>query len=140
MNENLIPALAAATYIACLQLADQHLASNRDDAGEGAQFPHCLGCDDRVADYPDIFSLLADCVDDPATAEVLRLGPGLVRDLALAAGPAANGIIINSNRRLLTFLRAGDADAAEHEMDRYIRCLSLMSRLARGYRQPPVPP
>ena len=54
-----------------------------------------------------------------------------VRDLASAAGPLADGIISNSNRRLLAHLRAGDADAAEQEVEKLLRCLHMMWRLAR---------
>jgi hypothetical protein len=70
---------------------------------------------------------------------VLRMGPRIVRELASTAGPAADGIITNSNRRLLAHLRAADADAAEHEMDRLLRCLHLMWRLARCSRHTAQP-
>jgi hypothetical protein len=115
MYEELIPALATATRIACLRL-DGRPAGNTADA--------------------EIFSLLAGSVQDPAVAGVLGLGPQIVRDLASVAGPAADGIITNSSRRLLAHLRAADADAAEYEMDRFLRCLHVLWRLARSSARP----
>jgi hypothetical protein len=40
-------------------------------------------------------------------------------------------MIISSRRRLLAHLRAGDADAAEREMEANLRVLHFMWRLAR---------
>jgi DNA-binding FadR family transcriptional regulator len=114
--EELIPALATATRIACLRLTD---------------------AEPEVTADAEIFALLAESVRDPGMAGVLRLGPAIVRDLALTVGPNADGIISNSNRRLLAHLRAADADAAGYEMERFLRCLHLMWRLARGSREPP---
>jgi hypothetical protein len=111
MYDELIPALATAARIACLRPAGW-------EAGATAE--------------PDIFSLLAESAPDPGVAGVLRMGPRIVRDLASAAGPAADGIISNSSRRLLAHLRAADGEAAEQEMERLLRCLHLMWRLARG--------
>jgi hypothetical protein len=111
MYDELIPALATATRIACLRQAN--------------------GEPEGAADA-EIFTLLAASVPDPGVAGVLRLGPRIVHDLASAAGPAADGIISNSSRRLLAHLRAADGEAAEQEMERLLRCLQLMWRLARG--------
>jgi hypothetical protein len=115
MYEELIPALATATRIACLRLNGRQ----PEDAADA-----------------EIFGLLAGAVQDPAVAGVLRLGPQIVRDLASVAGPAADGIITNSNRRLLRHLRAADADAAEYEMERFLRCLHVLWRLARPSARP----
>jgi hypothetical protein len=79
-----------------------------------------------------VFALLAADVDGPAAARVLILGAGVVRDLALAGGPAADGVITASNRRLLAHLRARNADAAEREVERQLKCLHFMWRLARS--------
>ena len=110
MYEDLIPAIATATRIACLQ-------------------PEVRGA--AAAGDAEIFGLLAESAPDPGVAGVLRLGANIVGDLASAAGPLADGIISNSNRRLLAHLRAGDADAAEQEMEKLLRCLHMMWRLAR---------
>ena len=73
----------------------------------------------------------ADAVDDPAAAVVPRQGITVVRDLALTAGPAADGMITSSHRRPLAHLPAADPDAAEHEMERLLRCMHYMWRLSR---------
>ena len=46
-------------------------------------------------------------------------------------GPATNGMITSSRRRLLGHLRAGDADGAALEMENHLRVLHYMWRLAR---------
>jgi DNA-binding FadR family transcriptional regulator len=110
MYEDLIPAIATATRIACLRPEAQEAAGAAD---------------------AEIFGLLAESAPDPGVAGVLSLGTSIVRELASAAGPLADGIISNSNRRLLAHLHAGDADAAEQEVEKLLRCLHMMWRLAR---------
>jgi DNA-binding GntR family transcriptional regulator len=43
---------------------------------------------------------------------------------------AADGIIVSSRRPLLAHLRAGDGDAAAVEMERHLRSLLYMRRVA----------
>ena len=114
MYEDLIPAIATATRIACL----------RPEAREAAE---AAGAADA-----EIFCLLAESAADSGVAGVLRLGGSMVRDLAAAAGPLADGIIGNANRRVLAHVRAGDADAAEREVEKLLHCLHVMWRLARA--------
>jgi DNA-binding GntR family transcriptional regulator len=47
----------------------------------------------------------------------------------LAVGRTADGMIVNS-RRLLAHMRAGDGDAAALEMERHLRVLLYMRRVA----------
>jgi hypothetical protein len=119
--EELIPALVTATRIACLRLDTAPGPAAEAAAGPGAE--------------TEVFTWLAACAPDPGVARVLMLGPRIVGGLAATAGPAADGIIRNSSRRLLEHLGAGDADAAEHEMERLLRCLHFMGRLAHGSRR-----
>jgi hypothetical protein len=65
---------------------------------------------------------------------VLSLGAGIVRDLAITSGPAADGIINNSYRRLLARLRVRDANAAELEMEELLKCLHTMWHLTGSAR------
>ena len=125
----MIPALATATRIACLRLTSQHISAIENTVEQGASLPRRPGWEQKAAAHAQIFSLLAQAVDDQAVARVLTLGTEIVRDLAIAVGPAADGIIINSRRRLLAGLRARDAEAAEHEMEKHLRCLHSMWRL-----------
>jgi DNA-binding FadR family transcriptional regulator len=113
--EDLIPAIATATRIVCLQPTTRQAAAT------------------TITDA-EIFGLLAESAGEPGVAGVLRLGTRVVRELASGVGPAADGIIANSNRRLLAHLRTGDADAAEAEVERLLRCLHVMWRLARAER------
>ena len=125
----MIPALATATRIACLRLTSQHISAIEDAVEQGASLPRRPGWEQKAAAHAEIFSLLAQAVDDQAVARLLTLGSDIVRDLAITAGPAADGVIISSRRRLLDGLRARDAEAAEHEMEKHLRCLHFMWRL-----------
>jgi hypothetical protein len=48
----------------------------------------------------------------------------------IGAGPAANGIVTNSRKRMLAHLRAGDAEQAALELEEHLRILHFMGRLA----------
>jgi DNA-binding GntR family transcriptional regulator len=64
-----------------------------------------------------------------------ELSAGQVRQAVAAVvrafGRAADGMTVSSRRRLLAHLRAGDGDAAALEMERHLRSLLYMRRLAR---------
>jgi hypothetical protein len=60
-------------------------------------------------------SLLAEVVDDPMLAPLLTGGAAYVREVMLAVGRAADGMIVSSRRRLLEHLRAGDSEGAALE-------------------------
>lgn len=122
MYEDLIPAIATATRIVCLRPEARKAAA----AAEAAD--------------AEVFALLAESAGESGVAGVLRLGSSMVRDLAAAAGPLADGIITNSNRRLAAHVRAGDADAAELEVEKLLRCLHLMWRLARADKRAALTP
>jgi len=63
-------------------------------------------------------------------SQVLNSGAGFAHHLMVAAGPAADGMIASSRRRLLTYLSAGDADGAASEMESHLRVLNFTRRLA----------
>jgi hypothetical protein len=73
--------------------------------------------DCKAAAHAEIFSLLADIVDDPALALVPRSAAGSAHELMLAVGLAADGMIANSRRRLLAYMGAGDIEGAALEME-----------------------
>ena len=83
----------------------------------------------HLAAHAEIFSLLADVVDDPLLAPLLTGGAGHLREVMLAVGRAADGMIVSSRRRL-AHLRAGDGEGAALEMERHLRGLLYMWRLA----------
>jgi len=88
--------------------------------------------DCKAAAHAEIFSPLADIVDDPALALVLRSAAGSAHELMLAVGLAADGMIANSRRRLLAYIGAGDIEGAALEMEKHLRTLLFMCRLARS--------
>jgi hypothetical protein len=62
-------------------------------------------------------------------------GTAHVREVMLAVGWTADGMIVSSRRRLLAHLRTGDGDAAALEMERHLRSLLYMWRPARPGNQ-----
>ena len=84
----------------------------------------------QAAAHAEIFSLLADVVDDALLAGLLTGGAANVREVMLAVGRAADGMIVSSRRRLLAHMRVGDGDGAALEIERHLRGLLYMWRLA----------
>jgi hypothetical protein len=91
--------------------------------------------DRKAGAHAEIFRLLADLVDDPLLAPVLTGATGYMRELMLAVGRAADGMIVSSRRRLLVHLRAGDGEGAALEMERHLRVLVYMWRVTRPGNQ-----
>jgi DNA-binding FadR family transcriptional regulator len=80
-----------------------------------------------------MFGLLADVIADrPGPAMFLNAAVGAIHDLMVTVGPAADGIVLSSRRRLLEAIRAGDADGAAAEMEQNLRRLRFMWRLSGG--------
>jgi len=75
---------------------------------------------------------LANVTDQPRIGPVLDDGARLSYELMLAAGRNADGMVISSRRQLLRYLSAGDADKAAVEMEKHLRTLQFMWRLAGG--------
>jgi hypothetical protein len=84
----------------------------------------------KAAGHAEIFSLLAGVVDDPLLAPLLTEAAADVREVMLAVGRAADGMIVSSRRRLLAQLRAGDGEGAALEMEGHLPGLLYMWRLA----------
>jgi DNA-binding FadR family transcriptional regulator len=70
--------------------------------------------------------------DRPVPAPFLNRAVEAMHDPMVIVGPAADGIILSSRRRLLDLIRAGDADGAAAEMEQHLRRLHFMWRLARN--------
>ena len=88
----------------------------------------------------ELIGLLGDVTGDAALIRASGLAAAWSYDLAIAAGPRADKIILSSRRRLLCHLGAGNADAAVRELEVHLRVLSFMERLSRGTRPKPTPP
>lgn len=130
MEEGLIQAQAMAARIACARMTVPHLAELHDSVERACGLAARSEWDRKVAAHAEIFRLLADVVDDPLLAPLLTGGAGQVRELMLAVGRAADGMIVSSRRRLLVHLCAGDGEGAALEMAKHLRVLLYMWRLA----------
>ena len=129
MDDELIRWCALATRAACSRMTAQNLKALQDSVGQARCLPARL-CWDRKA-TAQIYNLLADVIADrPGPAMFLSTTAGASHDLMITIGPAADGIILSSRRRLLELIRAGDADGAAAEMEQHLRRLHFMGRLA----------
>jgi DNA-binding GntR family transcriptional regulator len=130
MEEGMIQAQAMAARIACARMTMLHLIELHASVERACGLAARSQWDRKAAAHAEIFRLLADVVDDPLLVPLLTGGAGYMRELMLAVGRAADGMIVSSRRRLLVRLRAGDGDGAALEMERHLRVLLYMWRLA----------
>jgi DNA-binding GntR family transcriptional regulator len=130
MEEGMIQAQAMAARIACARMTMLHLTALHDSVERACCLAGRSQWDRKAAAHAEIFRLLADVVDDPLLAPLLTRGAGYVRELMLEVGRAADGMIVSSRRRLLAYMRAGDGEGAALEMERHLRGLLYMWRLA----------
>jgi DNA-binding GntR family transcriptional regulator len=138
MHEQLIQQLATATQDACARILSARIADLRASLEQACAVPPEFGWERKVAAHADFFNALADAAADPRLAPLFGQGAGFAYDLMITVGRAADGIVVNSRRRMLAHLRAGDADAAALEMERHLRTLQFMVRLSipPGQRNP----
>jgi DNA-binding GntR family transcriptional regulator len=136
MEEGMIQAQAMAARIACARMTVLHLTELHDSVERACGLAARSQWDSKAAAHAEMFSLLADVVDDPLLAPLLTGGAGYMRELMLTVGRAADGMVVSSRRRLLAHLRAGDGEGAAREMERHLRVLFFMWRLALPGGQP----
>jgi hypothetical protein len=149
--DELIRVQAMAARAACQRITAPTLKLLLDSVDRACCLPARPGWEVKAAAHAEIFHLLADVAGGPAAAgrpgghgaygaqEVQGAHGAQVRligDLMLTVGPAANGMITSSRRRLLARLRAGDAEGAALEMEDHLRALHYMWRLAHRPAQP----
>lgn len=133
MEDELIRWCALATRAACSRMTPPQLKALQDSVGQVRSLPARFAWDRKATAHAQVFNLLADVITDrPVPALLLDGVVGAVHDLMVTVGPAADGIILASRRRLLDLIRAGDADGAEAEMEQHLRRLHFMGRLARS--------
>jgi len=133
--EGMIQAQAMAARIACARMTMLHLTALHDSVERACGLAAGSQWDRKAAAHAEMFRLLADVVDDPLLAPLLTGGAGYMRELMLAVGRAADGMIVSS-RRLLAHLRVGDGEPAALEMERHLRVLLFRRRLALPGGQP----
>ncbi len=133
MDDELIRWCTLATRAACSRMTAQHLTALQDSVGHARTLPARFAWDRKATAHAQIFNLLADVITDrPVPALLLNRAVGAIHDLMLTVGPAADGIVLSSRRRLLDLIRAGDADGAAAEMEQHLRRLHFMWRLSRS--------
>ena len=133
MDDELIRWCALATRAACSRMTAQHLKALQDSVGQARTLPARFAWDRKATAHAQILNLLADVITDhPVPALLLNRAVGAIHDLMLTVGPAADGIVLSSRRRLLDLIRAGDADGAAAEMEQHLRRLHFMWRLSRS--------
>src|SRR5689334_18343551 len=123
MEERMIQAQVMAARLACARMTAWHLGVLQDSVERACGVAGGSGWDGRAAAHAEIFGLLADVADDPVLAPMLRGGAGYVRELMVAVGRVADGMVVSSRRRLLAHLRAGDGEGAALETERHLRVL-----------------
>lgn len=132
MDDELIRWCAVATRAACARMTAQHLRALQDSVRQARCLPARFAWDRKVTAHAEVFNLLASVITDrPVPAVILNQVAGAIHELMITVGPAADGIILSSRRRLLDLIRAGDADGAAAEMEQHLRRLHVMGRLAQ---------
>jgi GntR family transcriptional regulator, transcriptional repressor for pyruvate dehydrogenase complex len=130
MEEGTIQAQAMAARIACARMTMLHLTELHNSVERACCLTARSQWDRKAAAHAEIFRLLADVVDDPLLAPQLTGGVASVREVMLAVGHAEDGMVVSSRRRLLAHLRTGDGEGAALEMEKHLRVLLYMRRLA----------
>jgi DNA-binding GntR family transcriptional regulator len=130
MHEELIGLMTAAARAACTGLTSPRLAVLQASVDQACAIPAALSWDRKAGAHAEFLNALADADSDPWLAPALSSGAGLAYDLMIAAGRVADSIVINSRKRMLDHLRAGNTDAAALEMENHLKVLSFMGRLA----------
>jgi DNA-binding GntR family transcriptional regulator len=131
MEEAMIQAQAMAARAACARMTALHLSALHDSVERASCLAARSQWDRKATAHAEIFDLLADVADDPTLAPLLKGGAAYVRELMLAVGRAADGMIVSSRRRLLAHMGTGDWEGAALEIERHLRCLHFMWRLTR---------
>ena len=117
----MIQAQAMAARLACARMTMVHLTELHDSVERACGLAGRSQWGRKTAVHAEIFSLLADLVDDPLLAPLLTGRAGYVREMMLVVGRAADGMIVSSRRRLLAHMRGGDGEGAALEMERRLR-------------------
>jgi FCD domain-containing protein len=127
-----ISLLSDATHIACRRMTPQHLNALHASVDQASCLPARPDWGRKAIAHLELFTILGDVTGDSDLAGLVSSAAGRLHDQAMTVGPAADGIILSSRRRLLRQLTAWDADGAALEMERHLERLHFMERLAGG--------
>ena len=125
---------ATAARVAWHQLTELTVMAVCESVERAVSLPARPEWERKAAAHAELFDLIAAASDTPSVATTLLC------DLMLRVGPGADGLITNSRRRLIAYLRARDLEGAAREMETHLRVLDFMGRLARGHVDRPHPP
>jgi GntR family transcriptional regulator, transcriptional repressor for pyruvate dehydrogenase complex len=126
MEDAMIPLLSAATRIACRQMTPQHLNALHDSVEQASCLSARQDWERKATAHAELFTMLGDLTGDCDLARLVSSATERLQDLFMMVGPAADGIILSSRRRLLRELRAWDADGAAREVERHLGVLHFI--------------
>lgn len=130
MHEQLIQLVTTAVSIVGARMPPRCLADLGASLDKACAVPVESGWERKATAHAEFFNALADAAADPQLAPVFGQGAGFAYDRMITDGRAADGIVINSRKRMLAALHAGDVDAAALAMEKHLRTLHFMGRLA----------
>ena len=130
-QDAMISLLSAATRIACRQMTPQHLNALHASVERASGLSARYDWERKVTAHAELFTMLGDVTGDRDLARLVSSAAGRLQDLVMTVGPAADGMIMSSRRRLLRELSAWDADGAAREVERHLGGLHYMGRVAR---------
>ncbi len=128
----MISALSAATRIACMQMTPQQLDALHASVELASGLSARPDWGPKATAHAELFNVLGGLAGDGDLAGLVSSAAGRLHGLVQELGPAADGIILSSRRRLLRQLGAWDADGAVREIEQHLKCLHFMGRLAGG--------
>jgi GntR family transcriptional regulator, transcriptional repressor for pyruvate dehydrogenase complex len=131
-EDAMISLLPAATRIACRQMTQQHLNALHASVEQASCLSARHDWERKATAHAELFTILGDLTGDGDLAQLVSSAAGRLQDLVMTLGPAADGIILSSRRRLLRELRAWDADGAAREVERHLGGLHYVGRVACG--------
>jgi DNA-binding GntR family transcriptional regulator len=137
-EDAMISLLSAATRIACRQMTPQHLNALHASVEQASCLSARHDWERKATAHAELFTILGDLTGDRDLAQLVTSAAGRLQDLVMTVGPAADGIILSSRRRLLRELRAWDADGAAREVERHLGGLHYMGRVAGGAGSPAI--
>jgi hypothetical protein len=131
-DEQLIQLMAAIVRSGCERMTAAQFAAVTASVTQAESLPARPWWDKKAVAHAETIALLGVITGDPALTRVAGLAAGWIYDLAMAAGVAADGVILASRRRLLHDLQTADAAAAAQEIEKHLRALRFMARLSAG--------
>jgi GntR family transcriptional regulator, transcriptional repressor for pyruvate dehydrogenase complex len=131
-EDALILLLSVATRIACKRMTPEHLEALNASVERASCLSARYDWERKATAHAELFNMLGHSTGDVVLAPLVSSTAGRLHDLVVTVGPVADGIILSSRRRLLRQLRTCDADAAAREMERHLKGLHYMGRLACG--------